>query len=78
MAKKKSQKKAAKKKAARKGSKKEVLVVASKVKAYIKSKGCTSGAEAIQAMSDCVYCCLDHAIERTKANRRSTVKPQDL
>ena len=71
-------KKKSKKKAAKKVSKKEVLVVASKVKAYIKSKGCMCSAETIQAMSDCVYCCLDHAIERTKANRRSTVKPQDL
>lgn len=78
MAKKKSKRKAARKKTAKKTSRKEVLVVASKVKAYIKSKGCMSGAEAVQAISDCVYCCLDKAIERTKANRRSTVKPQDL
>lgn len=66
------------KKAAKKASKKEVLVVASKVKAYIRSKGCMCGAEAIQSISDCVYCCLDKAIERTKGNRRSTVKSQDI
>ena len=66
------------KKAAKKASKKEVLVVASKVKAYIRSKGCMCSADAVQAMSDCVYCCLDNAIKRTKANRRSTVKVQDL
>ena len=71
-------KKKSKKKAAKKPSKKEVLVVASKVKAYIRSKGCACSADAIGAISDCVYCCLDHAIDRTKANRRSTVKPQDL
>ena len=71
-------KKKSKKKAAKKAGKKEVLVVASKVKAYIKSKGCMCSADAVQAMSDRVYCCLDKAIERTKANRRSTVKPQDL
>ena len=75
MAKKKAKKAA---KAAKKASNKEVLVVASKVKAYIKSKGCMSGAEAVQSISDCVYCCLDRAIERTKANRRSTVKSQDI
>ena len=68
----------AKKKAAKGSGKKDVLVVASKMKAYIRSKGMMCSADAIQAMSDCVYCCLDKAIERTKANRRSTVKPQDL
>ena len=52
--------------------------MASKIKAYIRSKGMMCSADAIQAMSDKVHCCLDMAIERTKANRRSTVKPQDL
>jgi len=76
----KKKKKVAKKakKAVRKASKKEVLVVASKIKAYIKSKGCMCSADAVGAMSDCVYDCLDKAIARTKANRRSTVKAQDL
>ncbi len=59
-------------------SKKEVLVVASKVKAYVKSKKMMTSADSIGALSDCVYACLDRAIARTKANRRSTVKPQDL
>ena len=67
-------KKAAKKKAAGK----EVLVVASKVKAYIKSKGMMTSSDALEAISDKVYCMLDCAVTRTKANRRSTVKPQDL
>ena len=72
-------KKAAKKKTAkRSSSKKEVLVVASKVKGYIRAKKMMCSSDAIQAMSDCVYCCLDRAIERAKANRRSTVKAQDL
>ena len=68
----------AKKKAAKKSSKKEVLVVASKVKAYVKKKGMMSSSDAIAALSDNVYALLDAAIARTKANRRSTVKPQDL
>jgi hypothetical protein len=72
-----AKKKKAKKKA-KKASKKEVLVVASKVKAYIRSKGAMCSADAVQAMSDCLYCCLDRAIDRAKANRRSTVKAQDL
>ena len=58
--------------------KKEVLVVASKVKAYIKSKKMMTSSDAIVALSDQIYCMLDKAITRTKANRRSTVKPQDL
>ncbi len=58
--------------------KKEVLVVASKVKAYIKSKGKMTSSDAIGALSDAVYAILDNAIKRTGANRRSTVKPQDL
>lgn len=56
----------------------ESLIVASKVKAYIKSKKMMTSADAITAISDKVYCLLDHATDRTKANRRSTVKPQDL
>ena len=59
-------------------AKKESLIVASKVKAYVKSKGMMTSSDALGAISDRVYCMLDKAIERTKANRRSTVKPQDL
>jgi cytochrome c biogenesis factor len=66
----------AKKKAKKKS--KEVLVVASKVKAYVKSKKMMTSADAIGGLSDKVYAMLDDAIARTKANRRSTVKPQDL
>ena len=76
MAKKKAKKKAAKKKPAAKS--KEVLVVASKVKAYVKSKGMMTSSDAIGALSDAVRATLDAGIKRTKANRRSTLKPQDL
>lgn len=57
---------------------KEVLVVASKVKAYIKSKQMKTSSDAITALSDKVCVILDDAVIRAKANRRSTVKPQDL
>ncbi len=73
-----AKKKAAKKPAKKAASNKEVLVVASKIKAYIRSKDCMCSSDAIGAISDCVYCCLDKAIARTQANRRSTVKPQDF
>ena len=56
---------------------KEVLVVASKVKAYIKSKQLMTSSDAITVLSDKVCAILD-AAARAKANRRSTVKPQDL
>ncbi len=81
MAKKKAQKKTAKKKttkAAKKSAAKESLVVASKLKAYIKSKGMMTSSDSIDAMNDKIYAILDNAVARTQANRRSTVKPQDL
>ncbi len=59
-------------------AKKDSLIVASKVKAYIKSKNMMTSSDALEAISDKVYCILDAAITRTQANRRSTVKPQDL
>ncbi len=58
--------------------KKESLIVASKVKAYVKSKKMMTSSDALTSLSDAVYCILDAAVARTKANRRSTVKPQDL
>jgi hypothetical protein len=77
MAKKKAAVKKAKapKKAA---SSKEMLVVTSKVKAYIKSKGMMSSSDTAAALNDCLYTILDAACKRTESNRRSTVKPQDL
>jgi hypothetical protein len=58
--------------------KKESLVVASKMKAYVKSKKMMTSSEAVEAISDNIYGMLDCAIARAKANRRSTVKAQDL
>ncbi len=58
--------------------KKDSLIVGSKVKAYIKSKKMMTSADALVTISDAVYAILDEAIVRTKANRRSTVKPQDI
>ena len=58
--------------------KRESLVVASNVKAYIRSKKMMSSSEMLEAINDKVYCMLDAASERTKANRRSTVRAHDL
>jgi hypothetical protein len=68
----------AKAKAAKKAAVNETLVVASKVRAYIKSKKMMCSSELIEALSNKVYCKLNCAMTRTEANRRSTVKPQDL
>lgn len=57
---------------------KDVLVVVSKVKDYVKSKGMMTSAEAVPALSDKVYALIDEAIKRTKENGRQTIKPQDL
>jgi len=57
---------------------KEVLVVVSKVKDYVKSKGYMTSADAIPSLSEKVYDLIDKAIERTKENGRQTIKPQDL
>jgi len=57
---------------------KESLVVASKVKAYIKSKGLMTSSEVMDALNECVYACLDKGADRCKANNRKTVRAQDL
>lgn len=58
--------------------KRESLIVSSKVKAYIKSKDMMTSSDALEAVSDKIYDMLDAAIARTQANRRTTVKAQDL
>lgn len=57
---------------------KEVLVVVSKVKDYVKEKGFMTSADAIPELSSKVYMLLDEAMKRTKENGRQTIKPQDL
>lgn len=60
------------------GKNREVVVVASKIKEYVKSKGCQTAGDSIPALSEAVYDLLEKAIKRTKDNGRMTVKPQDL
>lgn len=80
--KKKATKKTAKKKAAKKTAKKaaakDTLIVASKVKAYIKANNKMTASETLEALNEKLYAMIDGALARTEANRRSTVKPQDL
>jgi hypothetical protein len=56
----------------------EMLVVKSKVRDYAKKKKMSFGGDAAAALSKEVACMIDRAIERAKANRRSTVKGRDI
>ena len=56
----------------------EPLVVASKVKAIIKEKGCQTSSDALEALNARIHEMLGKAVSRAQANKRSTVKPQDV
>ena len=57
----------------------EVLVVASKVRTYIKDKGeCNTASETIDALSQAVEKVLDKAIEAAKGQGRKTVMARDI
>ncbi len=58
--------------------KRDSLIVTSKVKAHIRSKKMMTASEAVEGINGAVYNMLDNAIARAKANRRSTVRSQDL
>lgn len=72
---KKAAKAAGKKAAAGKG---EVLVVASKVRAFVRSKDVNMSSEVIPALNDAVQNLLAKAVKRTAENKRKTLRPQDL
>ncbi len=57
---------------------KETLLVSSKVKNVIKEQGLMCASETLDAINDCVHCCIKKAAERAKANGRKTVQPKDL
>ncbi|MCB9899569.1 MAG: hypothetical protein H6825_16300 [Planctomycetes bacterium] len=59
-------------------SDKESLVIGSKIKAYVKTKGLMCSGELPDAVSEKVRAMLDAASERATANKRSTVRPHDL
>lgn len=59
-------------------SEQESLVIGSKVKAYVKTKGLMCSGELPDAVSAKVRELLDAACERTTQNKRSTVRPHDL
>jgi histone H3/H4 len=56
----------------------EMLVVASKVKSFLKEKGCHTSGELVDALNAKVAALLSEAVKRTRGNKRSTVKDVDL
>lgn len=58
----------------------DALFVKSKVRDYIKSKGCNTSGDLIdgKALNDAIVNVLDNAIARAKANGRKTVQEKDL
>ncbi len=63
---------------AKKGKKKDVLVVGSKVREYIKSNGTMCSGDLVEALSEEVYTVLDRALRRTNDNGRKTIRSYDL
>jgi hypothetical protein len=61
-----------------KAKSREVLVVGSKMKDVVRSSGCQSSGDLIQAVSDRVHDLLAAAVKRAKENGRATVRPYDL
>ncbi len=60
-------------------SEKEVLVVASKLKKYIRSSsGMSTSANVAPALSDIIRNLCDQAVENAKADRRKTVMDRDF
>lgn len=55
-----------------------VLVVASKVRSYLKEKGSKMSGELPGALNKKLMAVLDEASARAKGNKRTTVKPQDV
>jgi len=58
----------------------EALFVKSKVREYIKGKGCNTSGDLIDgpALNDAIIEVLNKAIGRAKANNRKTVQEKDL
>ncbi len=56
----------------------ETLVVVSKIKDYVKGKGCQTSETAVEALSTAVRELLDKAVLRAKDNGRQTIKDRDI
>lgn len=65
---------------AKKATKVEPLFVKSKVREYIKGKGCNTSSAVLdgEALNKIIMGMLDKAVNRAKGNNRKTVKARDL
>jgi len=71
--------KKSKKKAARRSKKPALnVVVGSKVKEAVKGHGVRCSGDLVEALNGKVIAMLSDAVARCEANRRGTVRPQDL
>jgi hypothetical protein len=68
------------KKMAKKAKKKDrdVLVVASKIREYVKSNDCNTSGEFIGELSNTVYDLIDKAISRAQGNNRKPIQAKDV
>ena len=57
---------------------KEMLLVGTKVKGYIKDQDVMSSSDVLEELNERVYEMLDRAIERAQANGRKTVQGRDV
>ena len=55
-----------------------MVVVASRVKAIVKDQGLRADGNLADAVNEKVICLIKAAAGRAKANKRGTVRPQDL
>lgn len=56
----------------------ELLVVASKVRSYLKVKNAKMSGDLPEAINKKIMTLLDDAVGRSRGNKRTTVKPQDV
>ena len=65
---------------AKKAAASDVLFVKSKIRDYIKTKGCNTSGDLVEgpALNNVITDILDKAIARAKANGRKTVQEKDL
>ncbi len=54
------------------------LVVASKVRQYVRGKDVNMSGDVVEALNQTIISVLDKAVGRTEANKRKTLRPQDL
>ena len=56
----------------------DIMVVASKVREYLKTQGVKMSGDLPEALNKAVMTHLEKAASRAKGNKRSTVKPHDV